>query len=148
MKNFLKILIVFVCLSACTPTQVTRGNYLFEEDIQVIKPYSSTQYDVLNLLGSPTARAVFDENIWYYVGLKTEKKSFFDEKVTARQTVKITFDDTNTVTDVARVDGKALDVPLETAITPTSGNEVTFLQQVLGNVGKFNPQGNTPNPAR
>ena len=147
MKRFILTALILLTFNACAPTQATRGNYLFTEDIQSIQPNSSTQYDVMNILGTPTAKAVFDDNTWYYVGLKTEKKSFFDEKVTDRQTIKITFDDTNTVTSINKVDGKALDVPLEGRITPTSGNEVTFLQQVLGNIGKFNPQ-EQGNPAR
>lgn len=148
MKRLFATALILLTLTACASTDATRGNYLFEEDIQAIRPNSSTQYDVTNLLGTPTAKAVFDENTWYYVGLKTEKKSFFDEKVVDRQTVKITFDDTNTVTSVEQVAGDALDVPLASRVTPTSGNEVTVLQQILGNVGKFNPQSDTPNPAR
>ena len=58
------------------PINANAGNYLFTEDIAQIQPMTSTQIDVLNLLGTPTAKAVFDEKTWYYVGLKTEKKVF------------------------------------------------------------------------
>ena len=148
MKRLITTALLTLTLSACAPTETTRGNFLFEEDVNAIRPLSSTQYDVLNLLGSPTSKAVFDDNTWYYIGLKTQKKGFFDEKVDERQTIKITFDDTNTVTSVTRVDGTPVEVPLESRVTPTSGNEVTILQQVLGNVGKFNPPTNNDNPAR
>tara|TARA_B100001750_G_C15432051_1_gene558821 strand:- start:337 stop:786 length:450 start_codon:yes stop_codon:yes gene_type:complete len=149
MKRLFATTLILLSLVACTPTEATRGNYLFQEDVDAIRPNSSTQYDVVNLLGTPTSKAVFDDNTWYYVGLKTQRKSFFDEKVVDRQTIKITFDDTNTVTAVEKVEGEALNVPLENRVTPTSGNEVTILQQLLGNVGKFNPQQSDPgNPAR
>lgn len=138
MKQLFTALAMILILAACSPTEVTRGNFLFEEDIAAITPYQSTQFDVLNLLGSPTTRAVFDDNTWYYIGLKTEKESFFDETVDERQTIKITFDDTNTVTSISHVNDEAIEVPLATRTTPTSGNEVTFIQQMLGNLGKFN----------
>lgn len=148
MKRLFALTLIVAALSACTPTEVTRGNFLYQEDVAAIVPYESTRYDVLNLLGSPTTTAVFDDNTWYYIGLKTEKESFFDEKVDERQTVKITFDETNTVTSVSNVDGEAVDVPLANRVTPTSGNEVTFLQQMLGNLGKFNAPTDSGNPAR
>lgn len=124
---------------ACAPTHSTRGNYLIAEDIQILQPGASTRFDVLNLLGTPTSKAVFDKDTWYYVGLKTEKESFFDERVTERQVYKIAFDESGIVQSINKVDDEALDIPLASRITPTSGNEVTFLQQVLGNIGKYNP---------
>jgi len=130
---------VLMMVAACAPTETTRGNFLFVEDVQTIKPMETSKNDVLNLLGTPTSTAVFDDKTWYYVGLKTEKESFFDEKVVERQIYKLTFTDDNLVQSVSRVDDEALDVPLASRVTPTSGNEVTFLQQMLGNLGRFNP---------
>jgi outer membrane protein assembly factor BamE (lipoprotein component of BamABCDE complex) len=145
MKKYITfILSGFLMVSACTPTTVNRGNFLHQDDIAAIQPFTSNKNDVLNILGTPTAKAVFDENTWYYVGLTTEKKSFMDEKVTGRQTVKISFSDTDFVDTIALVENDPVDVPTNNRITPTSGNEVTALQQILGNIGKFNPpeQGN------
>jgi outer membrane protein assembly factor BamE (lipoprotein component of BamABCDE complex) len=137
MKRFLPTIAIITILGACTPTHVTRGSFLIAEDVQTIQNGITTQFDVLNLLGTPTSKAVFDESVWYYVGLKTEKESFFDEKVTDRQVYKITFNDAKIVQAVDLAEGNALDVPLATRVTPTSGNEITFLQQVLGNIGKY-----------
>jgi len=139
MKIFLNIPFLILILTACAPTNATRGNFLIAEDVQMIEPQVTTEFDILNLLGTPTSKAVFDDNIWYYVGLKTEKKSFFDEKVTDRQVYKMAFNDDGILQSVEQIEGKPIDVPLASRVTPTTGNEVTFLQQVLGNVGKFNP---------
>ena len=140
LSNFVVFLGLILTLSACTATEQTRGNFAFEEDIAAIQAGQSTQSDVLRLLGTPTAKAVFDDKTWYYVGLKTEKESFFDEKVTDRQTIKITFNDENIVDQIENLQSDALDVPINDRVTPTSGNEVTAIQQILGNIGKFNPQ--------
>lgn len=140
MKKFL-ILGLSACLmtSACAPSTATRGNYLYADDVAMIKPFTSSKLDVLNTLGSPTAKAVFDDQTWYYVGLKTEKKAFFDEKVTERQTFKVTFNESDFVETIEQVENDPVNVPDNDRITPTSGNEVTILQQILGNIGKFNP---------
>jgi outer membrane protein assembly factor BamE (lipoprotein component of BamABCDE complex) len=139
MKRIIQFCAILCLLSACGATEKTRGNFLFEEDIRMIQPAISTKNDVLRVLGTPTTQAVFDQNTWYYVGLKTEKESFFDEKVVERQVFKLTFDDLGIVQTIAEVESEAVDVPLTSRVTPTSGNEVTFLQQMLGNIGKFNP---------
>lgn len=127
-------------LSACTPSTATRGNYLEAEDIQSIQPMASTDYDVLNLLGTPTAKAVFDDKTWYYVGLKTEQTSFLDPKVIDRQIYRITFDESGFVKTVEQVTEDPVKVPLSDRITPTSGHDLTVLQQILGNVGRFNTE--------
>lgn len=126
-------------LSACTPNNATRGNYLHAEDIQTIQPMVSTEYDVLNMLGTPTAKAVFDDKTWYYVGLKTEQKSFLDPKVTEKQIYKVSFDESGFVKSIAQVDEEGVDVPLASRVTPTSGHDLTVMQQILGNVGRFTP---------
>ncbi|PCI00790.1 MAG: hypothetical protein COB76_02710 [Alphaproteobacteria bacterium] len=137
---FTLFLISSFALCACSPSTATRGNYIFAEDIQSIQPVITTQFEVLNTLGTPTAKAVFDENTWYYVGLKTEKKSFFDEKVTDRQIYQIVFSEDKSVKSITKIEGEPVEVPVASRVTPTSGNEVTALQQILGNIGKFNPQ--------
>lgn len=143
MKKFLTLsAIALLGLTACTPSTATRGNYLFAEDIALIRPNISTEIDVLNLLGTPTSKAVFDDSTWYYVGLKTEKVGFMDEKVIERQTVKITFDESKFVKTVSQVENDPIDVPIANRVTPTSGNEMTAIQQILGNIGKFNPPTN------
>jgi outer membrane protein assembly factor BamE (lipoprotein component of BamABCDE complex) len=148
MKKFLNLsAVAIITLAACTPHTQTRGNYLFAEDVSQIQPITSTKIDVLNLLGTPTAKAEVDDNTWYYGGLKTEKKGFLDEKVISRQTVKVVFDENQFVQSVTNVDGEPLDVPLASRVTPTSGNEVTAIQQILGNIGKFNPP-TSGNPAQ
>lgn len=139
MKKILQICTVLILLGACTAMETTRGNFVYVEDVALIEPLRSTQSDVLNTLGTPTTKAVFDENTWYYIGLKTEKESFFDEKVVARQVYKIAFDDAGVVQSIAEEATDTMDIPIASRVTPTSGNEITFVQQVLGNIGKFNP---------
>lgn len=125
-------------LSACTANHATRGNYLHADDVRAIQPMVSTEYDVLNILGTPTAKAVFDDKTWYYVGLKTEQKSFFDQKVIEKQVYRVSFDESGFVSEIAEITEDAIDVPLASRVTPTSGHNLTLMQQMLGNVGRFN----------
>lgn len=133
------ILIMAGAISACTPTKSVRGNLLEDYRLQNVTPGTSTQADVARALGSPTTQDPFDPTIWYYIGQKTEKKGIFDAKVVEERIIRAKFDATTGVlTEIAPLDTKRNDIPLASKKTPTSGHEITVLQQMIGNLGKFN----------
>ncbi len=127
-------------LSACTPTQATRGNIVEDFRMAEVVPGVSTRTNVLKSLGSPTTKAPFDDNIWYYIGQKTEKRGIFDPKVVDKKVVVVAFNQDGIVDTIENIDSDQINVPTVRRKTPTSGNEVTVLQQLLGNVGRFNKQ--------
>jgi outer membrane protein assembly factor BamE (lipoprotein component of BamABCDE complex) len=131
-------------LTACTPTEAVRGNLLQDYQLSEVKAGVDTQSDVLQKLGSPTTRAPFDDSVWYYMGQRTEKHGILDPKVVQERIVKVTFDPNGVVQSLKTEDGHRMDIPYERAKTPTSGTEVTIMQQMLGNLGKFNKAGGEP----
>lgn len=133
-------LFVGVFASACTPTQATRGNIVEDFRMAEIVPGVSSRTNVLQSLGSPTTIAPFDENVWYYIGQKTEKRGIFDPKVVDKKVVVVAFNGDGIVQTIENVDANAIDVPTVRRKTPTSGNEVTVLQQLIGNVGRFSKE--------
>lgn len=146
MKN-LKILacaaLTATIVSGCTPTHNTRGNLLQDYQLTEIVPGEDTRTEVLRKLGSPTTMAPFDDNVWYYLGQETEKRGILDPEVTNERIVAVVFNDAGVVQEVQDIDNERIDLPYVRRKTPTTGNEVTFMQQFLGNLGKFNkvPEG-------
>lgn len=135
-------------ISACTPTQTTRGNTVEDYRLAEVVPGVSTKSNVLQSLGSPTTQAPFDDNVWYYISQKTEKRGFMDPKIVDEKIVVVAFDEDGVVQIAQQVDADRLDVPRVRRKTPTGGNEVTVLQQLLGNVGRFNrPESNAASTA-
>lgn len=124
---------------ACTPTVAQRGNKLEDYQIEEVVTGIHTRTDVLRLLGSPTTKAPFDENIWYYIGQETKKRGILDPKVTDERIVVVAFNEEGIVQDLRDVDAERLNIPVERSKTPTHGNDITVMQQLLGNLGKFNP---------
>lgn len=125
-------------LSACTPTTATRGNIVEDFRMAEITPGVSSRTNVLKSLGSPTTKAPFDDNVWYYIGQKTEKKGIFDAKVVDEKIVVVAFNEDGIVDVMEEIDAERIDIPRVRRKTETGGNDVTVLQQLLGNVGKFN----------
>jgi len=131
-----------VTISACSPVRETHGNFLKTHALQSVQTGADTRAEVVQKLGSPTTIAPFDENVWYYLGQKTSKKGIFDAKVDEERIIMVQFAADGFVQAVREIDEERLDIPLNAKKTHTGGNEVTAVQQLLGNLGKFNtPQG-------
>lgn len=133
-------MVVTLGMSACTPTHHVRGNFVKEEKIEAVTVGQDSQYDVIQKLGSPTTKATFDPLIWYYIGQTTEKRGILDHEITDEQIVRVTFAENGLVENVEIVDTERLDLPYEREKTHTSGNEMTFMKQFLGNLGRFNTE--------
>lgn len=142
LKRYLKVLAfgaaLGLALPGCTPTQATRGNIVEDYRLSEVVPGISTKTNVLKSLGSPTTTAPFDENVWYYIGQKTEKRGIFDPEVVEEKIVVVSFNEEGVVQTAQPIDANRIDVPRVRRKTPTGGNEVTILEQLLGNVGRFN----------
>lgn len=127
-------------IAACTPTLNQRGNMLTDEQIASVQLGQSTRSDILRSLGSPTTQSPFNEEVWYYIGQETEKRGILDPEVIDERVVAVTFNADGIVEDIRDIDNERLNVPLERDSTKTHGNDLTVVQQLLGNLGRFNPQ--------
>jgi len=131
-----------VVLASCSPIVDTRGNTREAEDLKQIIVGQSRTDDVAALLGSPTSKSNFGDETWYYITVRKERSGMFSPEVTAQDVTAIRFDKTSTVADILEYKKEAgKPVELVSKTTTTEGHSVTFLEQMLGNFGKFNAPG-------
>lgn len=127
-------------VAACAPDVQNRGNMPAESQVSTISPGASTRSDVIAALGSPSTTSLFDNGeSWFYIGGHSQQYAFFPITELDRQVLAISFDQQGTVTSVrtlTKEDGA--DIQVVERITPTAGNEMTIMQQLLGNIGRFN----------
>ncbi len=143
-KSFLMVSLSLLALgtAACSPTVAQRGNLLEDYQLAEIKVNESTRSDVLRSVGSPTTQSTFDPDVWYYIGQEMEKRGILDPEVVKERIVLVAFNDDGYVEAIQDIDRERLNVPYSKDQTQTRGNEVTVMQQFLGNLGKFNPNTN------
>lgn len=141
-KRLLLALPLIALLAACSSVTRTHGNMVDAESLGQIHPGVSRQADVAALLGTPTSEGTFDPNIWYYVGQVSKQAAFFAPEVTERNIVRVSFDPaTGTVSKVETFDKSAGSyVEMVDRTTPTAGHNLSVMEQVLGNVGRFTPK--------
>ena len=128
-------------LGACAKDIRIRGHIPDAEVVSKISPGVHSRVDIQSLLGSPSTVSTFLDSKWYYIGQKSTQFAFFEPEVLERTVLVVSFDaaglvETTRTYDLA--DGQTID-PVD-RITPTEGREITILQQLLGNIGKFSTQ--------
>ena len=134
-----------VVTAGCAPVVDQRGFVVPQEGRDALRPGAHTREDVLAVLGSPTTVAPFDENTWLYMGSTTARTAFLEPKVLERRILIVGFDSAGTLTGVEEMDpARARAVTLVDRETPTAGRGLSFLEQIVGNIGRFNTPESTP----
>ena len=141
MRNPLPLLLI-LSLGACSIVQTPRtlhGNKIDPDSLKELVPGTSTKKDVTSLVGSPTARATFDDNEWIYISETTHTRIGRLPGVLKQDVVVMTFDPAGTLRGIKTLnEDDSRDVSVASGATPSPGSEASILQQLLGNVGKYN----------
>jgi outer membrane protein assembly factor BamE (lipoprotein component of BamABCDE complex) len=132
-------ILLVVATTACAPTVDDRGDLPAPEKVALIHAGSTTRDQVVKILGTPSSTGIFDDRSWYYISRKTKQVSFWKPEVLDQQVYVVNFDPAGVVRSV---DHKTLkdgrDIAMAPGATPAPGRELTFIEQVLGNIGRFN----------
>jgi outer membrane protein assembly factor BamE (lipoprotein component of BamABCDE complex) len=126
-------------LAGCAPTIQQEGNVPDADQVVQINPGVDDKTRVTQVLGSPSTVSSFEDRTWYYISRRTEQTAFLDPNVVEQEVLAISFDSQNIVQDMkiyGLEDGRM--VAMVDRVTPTHGNDLTFVQQLLGNLGRFN----------
>jgi outer membrane protein assembly factor BamE (lipoprotein component of BamABCDE complex) len=128
-----------VSLGGCTASVNQRGNLPEPEKIAQIQPGATTRDQVVKILGTPSSTGVFNDKTWYYISRKTKQVAFLNADVLDQQVYVINFDGRGVVNSVDHKDLKdGREIEPAPGATPAPGRELTFVEQVLGNIGRFN----------
>jgi outer membrane protein assembly factor BamE (lipoprotein component of BamABCDE complex) len=142
------MLIACLLLSSCSwlmPPPQLRGNKVDPEQLKELVPGTATKADVSAVIGSPTARDSFDDNTWLYISELTQERIGRTLGELKQNVVVLNFDEKGVLTNVHTLDkADALPVTVIARTTPSPGTEASFMQQLLGNIGRFNPTGTGP----
>ena len=126
------------CSLVQTPRQL-HGNRVDPDLLKELVPGTSTKKDVTSLIGSPTTRATFDDNQWIYISETTHTRIGRLPGVLRQDVVVMNFDGAGTLRSVKTLDqADGRDISVASGATPSPGSEASVLQQLLGNVGRYN----------
>ncbi len=141
-------IIILIC-GACAPEINNHGNVPNPDFVNNVKVGKSNRIDVNKMLGPPSVAATFDNKTWYYVGSQASQRAFLNPTLLGRHILIIHFNKKGIVRKIERLskeDGRAVHIVRRK--TPTSGKELTILEQLIGNIGRFGNQGSGADGAR
>lgn len=131
------ILLVFINLiSSCFNKKIINGQL---PDVDLLKTLN-IGYDkknfVISILGSPSFHGQLDDNSIYYAEVISEQFAFMDPDVKNQNVIQLEFDQNNILTDVFFFDKEnKKDIAMSENYTETFGKKITFLEQILSNIG-------------
>lgn len=136
------VVAVSVSLSSCQMAQMgdtIQNGYIVDEQTLALAPVGSSREQVMLSLGSPSATATFDAEVFYYISQKrTRAVAFMKPTLQEQSILAIYFSKDGEVDRLANYkleDGRVIDMLSKT--TPTGGTEMTFLMRLLK--GGVNP---------
>lgn len=132
-------LLGLMTLCACMAAIDTKGHS--PEDVTEVPAVGASADDVRGKLGSPSSRTAFGGETWYYISAKRQNRALLPPKTLEQQVLAVHFAGDGTVASTEQYslkDGKRVD--FAKAATPTEGHSLGFLEQIVGNIGRFNKQ--------
>ena len=131
---------LLLALSACTATYKNHGYVPLDEDLDEIVIGVDTRATVDDLVGAPTSRALLNDEGYFYVRSRVRTFGARRPEVVERQVLAISFDDQDIVQNIERFgleDGRV--VTLSRRVTDAGISNLSFLRQLLGNLGQVDP---------
>ena len=125
-------------IMACAPVIDNRGYFFDDRSVDNIEKGITNKEAVRETFGSPSSESVLNNGAYYYIYSRFVTESYRAPEEVDRKVLAIYFDENKTVRDLAVYgleDG--IIVPIVARTTQTQGSELTALQQIFGNVGRF-----------
>lgn len=133
-------LIAVLGLGACTPLYRNHGYMPTETELAAVAVGVDTRETVTTAIGAPTAGGVLDPSGFYYVESRFRHLGPFAPQEIERQVLAISFNQGGVVTNIERFgleQGRV--VTLSRRVTDDNVRDTTFIRQLLGNLGNFDP---------
>lgn len=144
------LLVIAAALSACNsskmigdlnPSETLTQGYVIDQQAIDLVPVGSSREQVLLALGTPSTKATFDNEAFYYISQTRKRYVAFDKpRLVDQHVLAVYFGGDGRVTQIANYglkDGKVFDFISRT--TPTGGKDQNFLSQIISGASKLAP---------
>lgn len=132
--------VAVLSLTACSAIYRNHGYVPSSEELAEIKVGVDTRDSVAENIGAPGSTGVLNDGGYYYVSTKVRHYGPRKPEVVSREMVAISFDQRGVVRNIEHYglqDGQV--VAFERRVTSSSVEDKSFVRQLVGNLGRFNP---------
>ena len=95
--RFISIIIVFTLIYNCSPRISRHANIFSDDELKILQTTRLNKSEIIEILGQPSTKSTFSDNIWYYIFFIQKEKAYFQVKNSSNKVLKIKFDDEQNV---------------------------------------------------
>ena len=145
------VLALAASLTACAPFARPiishRGFVPDPEAVASVRVGIDNKNSVTSRLGTPSTTGEFDGETWYYVSQTQRQFLFHRPKTTQQNILAIRFDQNNLVSQMETFGlENERQIAFVKRTTPTRGKELSFIEQMFGNFGRFSSESERDQP--
>lgn len=129
---------LLLMVAACAKVYRNHGYVPDDVELAKVEVGVDTRESVAEKIGRPSAQGLLNDLGWFYVQSRFEHYGPKEPQEIERQVVAINFSENGTVQNIGRYgleDGRVIE--LSRRVTETNIKGVTFIGQLLGNVGRI-----------
>ncbi|WP_232831261.1 outer membrane protein assembly factor BamE [Pseudogemmobacter bohemicus] len=129
---------LLLMVAACAKVYRNHGYVPDDVELGKVEIGVDTRETVAEKIGRPSAQGLLNDLGWFYVQSRFEHYGPKEPQEIERQVVAINFSESGTVQNIGRYgleDGRVIE--LSRRVTETNIKGVTFIGQLLGNVGRI-----------
>lgn len=138
-SRFHKITFIFLIgLSGCETLDI-HGHEIDPDQLQKVSVGKTTKKQITEIFGTPSAVSTFNNNTWFYMSETTSTRAFFSPTILKSNITRIEFDTKGVVQTLASLTERdRVIVSHVYRTTPTAGYKFGVIEQLFGNIGRFN----------
>lgn len=123
----------------------THGDSPEPEKLALLEIGTTPYTEVMDILGSPSSRTIFDNEYWLYISSKQERMAFFEPKEVERKITVLKFGKDGILQGIEFKELKdGMQIVLSEDETKTSGHSIGLLDQFISNIGRFEQKKSGP----
>ena len=91
MTRIISYIIIITLMYNCSPRISRHGNIFSDEELKILKNSRLNKSEIIEILGQPSTKSTFSDNIWYYIFFIQKEKAYFQVKNSGNKVLKIKF---------------------------------------------------------
>ncbi|MBF96597.1 MAG: hypothetical protein CFH34_01707 [Alphaproteobacteria bacterium MarineAlpha9_Bin4] len=132
LRFILSYLIILTLIYSCSPRISRHGNFFSQDDIKLLQSTKLNKSEILEILGQPSTRSTFSDNVWYYIFFIQKERAYFKVRNTSNTVLKIKFDNKQNVKSYNIIQNKnSIKIPINNDTTETSAFKRGLVREFL-----------------
>ena len=95
--RFICYFVILTLIYNCSPRISRHGNIFSDDEIKILKNVRLNKSEIIEILGQPSTKSTFSDNIWYYIFFIQKEKAYFQVRNSGNKVLKIKFNEKQNV---------------------------------------------------